>query len=164
MLFLVLNKHLIVCFRGERSLLGVGCSGDLADASVPVLCAYGSDTDVVHLSPSTGYRLLKKRIFRSLGEVPDIAILCLELTMIWPSLQLSLVLGCHSLATYTLGLFYFLYAIWTSIRGISWPGDWIGRFEPLLQRRCLKRRSIPNISWIFGKQNGLRSSVTEGAR
>lgn len=33
---------------------------DLADASVPVLCAYGSDTEVVHLSPSTGYRILQE--------------------------------------------------------------------------------------------------------
>jgi len=42
------------------AFLALAAREDLADASVPVLCAYGSDMDVVHLSPSTGYRLLKE--------------------------------------------------------------------------------------------------------
>src|SRR4030067_2128915 len=42
------------------AFLALAAREDLADASVPVLCAYGSDTDVVHLSPSTGYRLFKE--------------------------------------------------------------------------------------------------------
>jgi len=42
------------------AFLALAAREDLADASVPVLCAYGSDTDVVHLSSSTGYRLLKE--------------------------------------------------------------------------------------------------------
>jgi hypothetical protein len=44
----------------REAFLALAARQDLADASVPVLCAYGSDTDVVHLSPSTGYRLLKE--------------------------------------------------------------------------------------------------------
>ena len=44
----------------REAFLALAAREDLADASVPVLCAYGSDTDVVYLSPSTGYRLLKE--------------------------------------------------------------------------------------------------------
>jgi hypothetical protein len=41
------------------AFLALAAREDLADASVPVLCAYGSDTYMVHLSLSTGYRLFK---------------------------------------------------------------------------------------------------------
>jgi hypothetical protein len=44
----------------REAFLALATREDLADASVPVLCAYGSDTDIVHLSPSTEYRLLKE--------------------------------------------------------------------------------------------------------
>jgi len=32
----------------------------VADVSIPVLCAYGSDLDLVHISPSSGYRILRE--------------------------------------------------------------------------------------------------------
>ena len=94
------------------AFLALAARDDLADASVPVLCAYGSDTDVVHLSPSTGYRLLKEahlseprgsarhrkplpRINHDLAVSPN-RLWCWDIT---------------PLATYTLGLFFYLYAI-----------------------------------------------------
>jgi transposase InsO family protein len=103
---------------------------DLADASVPVLCAYGSDTDVVHLSPSTGYRLLKEahlseprgsarhrhplpRINHDLAVSPN-CLWCWDIT---------------PLATYTLGLFYYLYAILDEYSRyvVAWRLDWTVR-------------------------------------
>ncbi len=57
----------------REAFLALAAREDLADASVPVrqrrirlsrmLCAYGSDMDVVYLSPSTGYRILKRNSF-----------------------------------------------------------------------------------------------------
>jgi len=98
---------------GEReAFLALAAREDLADASVPVLCAYGTDTDVVHLSPSTGYRLLKEahlseprgsarhrhplpRIDHDLAVSPN-CLWCWDIT---------------PLATNALGLFFYLYAI-----------------------------------------------------
>ena len=96
----------------REAFLSLAAREDLADASVPVLCAYGSDTDIVHLSPSTGYRLLKEahwseprgtarhrkpmpRIDHDLAVSPN-GLWCWDITF---------------LATYTSGLFFYLYAI-----------------------------------------------------
>lgn len=96
----------------REAFLTLAAREDLADASVPVLCAYGSDIDVVHLSPSTGYRVLKgadlseprgsarhrkpmPRINHDLAVSPN-CLWCWDIT---------------PLATYTLGQFFYLYAI-----------------------------------------------------
>ena len=98
--------------KEREAFLALAAHDDLADASVLVLCAYGSDTDVVHLSPSTGYRLLKEvhlseprgsvrhrhplpRINHDMTVSPN-CLWCWDIT---------------SLATYTIRLFYYLYAI-----------------------------------------------------
>jgi transposase InsO family protein len=114
----------------REAFLTLAAREDLADASVPVLCAYGSDTDVVHLSPSTGYRLLKEahlseprgsarhrhplpRINHDLAVSPN-CLWCWDIT---------------PLATYTLGLFYYLYAILDEYSRyvVAWRLDWTVR-------------------------------------
>jgi len=102
----------------------------LADASVPVLCAYGSDLDLVHISPSSGYRILREaqlseprgraRNRKSLPRIDhDLAIApnrlwCWDIT---------------ALATYTRGLFYYLYVILDEFSRyvVAWRLDWMIR-------------------------------------
>ena len=114
----------------REAFLSLVAREDLADASVPVLCAYGSDTDIVHLSPSTGYRLLKEahlseprgtarhrkpmpRINHDLAVSPN-CLWCWDITF---------------LATYTSGLFFYLYAILDEYSRyiVAWRLDWTVR-------------------------------------
>lgn len=44
----------------EKAFQSMAAREKLTDACVPVLCAHVSDTDMVHLRPSTGYQLLKE--------------------------------------------------------------------------------------------------------
>lgn len=101
---------------------------DLADVSVPVLSAYGSDVDLVHLSPSSGYRILREaqlseprgtarrrnplpRIDHDLAVAPN-SLWCWDIT---------------PLATFISGLFYFLYVILDEYSRyvIAWRLDWV---------------------------------------
>ena len=114
----------------RAAFLSLAAREDLVDASVPVLCAYGSDTDVVHLSPSTGYRLLKEvqlseprgtarhrkpmpRINHDLAVSPN-CLWCWDITF---------------LPTYTSGLFFYLYAILDEYSRyiVAWRLDWTVR-------------------------------------
>jgi len=61
---------------------------------------------VVQSESSTGYRLLKEAHLSDLGKCLDIAILCLELTMIWRSPIVSGV-GCHSFGPLYVGTLLF---------------------------------------------------------
>ena len=100
---------------------------DLADASVPVLCAYGSDTDMVHVSPSTGYRILKEAHLSEPRGRARRRIPCLGLTMVWPWLPIVSGVGILLLGDLLrLGSFTYLYAILDEYSRyvVAWRLDW----------------------------------------
>ncbi len=114
----------------REAFLALATREDLADASVPVLCAYGSDMDVVHLSSATGYRILKeahvseprgsarhRKPMPRINHHLDVSPNCLWCWDITP------------LATSTLGLFYYLYVILDEYSRyvVAWRLDWTVR-------------------------------------
>lgn len=103
--------HRLLSEEREAFLKLARCE-ELADAAVPVLCAYGSDRDIVQVSPSTGYRILKEahwseprgtarkrksfpRIDHGLAVAPN-CLWCWDITPLY---------------TYVSRLFYFLYVL-----------------------------------------------------
>ena len=111
----------------REAFLNLAVREDLADASAPVLCAYGSDGNIVHVSPSTGYRILREaqlseprgtarrrhplpRIDHGLAVAPN-CLWCWDITPL------------HS---YVSGLFYFLYTILDEYSRyvVAWRLDW----------------------------------------
>lgn len=111
----------------RKAFLKLATREDLVDASIPVLCAYGKDLNLVHLSPSSGYRILREaelsqprgsarnrkslpRIDHGLAIAPN-TLWCWDIT---------------ALATSTRGLFYYLYVILDEFSRyvVAWRLDW----------------------------------------